>query len=74
MADYDNGLPPDTVDISEKKIDSVLIDRRNAEEGANSCVNSILVETKDVVNVSKQSINSILVEKENAWHNFATFL
>jgi len=60
MADFENGLPPQGIDISDKKISSIVSDWEDTEIQQ---INTILIENAASSGEATQSVDSILIDK-----------
>ncbi|GEM_PF-6121394 len=47
MADFDNGLPPKGIDVSDKKITTILIDKDVSEEHDIENIKALLVDASE---------------------------
>ncbi|GAB6122262.1 hypothetical protein [Dysgonomonas termitidis] len=74
MADLDNGLPPEGIDVTDNRISSVNIGRADADNMNINDINSINISSLKVDVQSVRKVSAILVSTEPAGRNIAMFL
>lgn len=74
MAEFDNGLPPEGIDISDKKISAVLIDKAEAEEADAHKISAVLINKSEPEEAESYKISAVLIGKEPAGRNRSMFL
>ena len=49
MADFENGLPPDGLDVSDEKISSVFLDTQDVSQATDEKISSVSLSMSDTV-------------------------
>ncbi|MBK5721838.1 hypothetical protein JGH11_13240 [Dysgonomonas sp. Marseille-P4677] len=75
MADFENGLPPEGVDVSNMKINAVLIGKSEVSGNADAYkVSAVLIDKSEVQKQQVNQISAVLIDKEPAGRNSSMFL
>lgn len=75
MADFDNGLPPQGIDVSANEVNAVLITKSEVTEADVFKVSSVVLEKKDVTDSPLYQITGAFLDKQEAeYHNRCMFL
>ena len=74
MADFDNGLPPEGIDVTDNRISSANIGRSDGDAITINDINSINICSSIVDAQSEKEVYAILVSTEPCGKNTAMFL
>ncbi len=74
MADFDNGLPPKGVDVSDKKIATIVIDKDVSDDNEIENIKALLIDASEAeTKVDNYNIETVLVDKSPSGHNRSFF-
>lgn len=74
MADYDNGLPPEGIDVSDKSVQAVNYEKKGINTFNSSAVSSVGIVKDAATEHTKTAIQSINLQKEPAGQNLMLFV
>lgn len=76
MADYDNGLPPEDINIDSKNITNIVIGKSDFKQSEiTDNISAILISKSDFTPTDRPSnAKHIIVVKEDAGQNVSMFL
>lgn len=73
MANFDNGLPPSSTDMTGKSISDVSIQIDNAEATSQQGIEAVLLNTEVTENQTESSIKNIVFSTEPTGKNLVLF-
>lgn len=73
MADFENGLPPASTDMTGKKVSNVSINTLDAESIGKQDVSAVKILTVDAEIASKQAIKAVSLSTEQVGRNRVFF-
>lgn len=74
MAEFENGLPPQSTDLSGKNISNITFSQSDASASQNNKVGSVVYLTADFDPLSEVNIHSVQFTTERVGQNHIFFL
>lgn len=73
MANFDNGLPPASTNLTGKNISEVAIQVDYAEMASSQGVQAVLLNTEQTETQTESSVKSVVFSTEPTGHNLVLF-